>query len=226
MREIGNSCTYLLQIQWLPLRGLAMEDGTPTTVTDGDLADDIHPLSIIKLKQLIDKEKSNTIQIRRALDNIKDVGMKIYQRAALAYYDLCVNFEYSSKVLTPPPDNTIPAEILLSKARTGSIFDKPEMSMVFKDAHDEKALFRISEINMYSNQTLNYIKNCMNEKQEQLKKKGKNNEQLRMAIEDIIERWKKARSWYKDLYKVTNKMIDYKKRLKPGDKFKSGLKIN
>ncbi|MFS7917387.1 hypothetical protein Hanom_Chr03g00188421 [Helianthus anomalus] len=102
--------------------------------------------------------------------------MKIYQRAVMEDFDLCINFEYSSKVLTPPPDNTIPAKIPPSKARTRAIFEKPEMSVVFKDAHDKKVVFRINEIKRYSNQTLNYIKNCMNEKQEQLKKKGKNNE--------------------------------------------------
>ncbi|MFS7917361.1 hypothetical protein Hanom_Chr03g00188121 [Helianthus anomalus] len=40
---------------------LVREDETLTTVTHGDLADDIHPLSLIKLKQLIDKEKGNTV---------------------------------------------------------------------------------------------------------------------------------------------------------------------
>ncbi|MFS8003643.1 hypothetical protein Hanom_Chr13g01216321 [Helianthus anomalus] len=185
---------------------LIREDRTPTIVTD--------------------KDKSNSIMIRRALDSIKDAGEKIYQRAALTDFDLCINFEYNSKVLTPPPNNTILAEIPLSKVRTGAIFDKLEMCVVFKDAHDEKALFRVSEINMYSNQTLNYIKNCMNEKQEQLKRKGKNNEQLRKAIEDNIEKWKEARGWYKELYKTTQKTIDYKKMLKPGDKFRSGVKIN
>ncbi|MFS7932477.1 hypothetical protein Hanom_Chr04g00368331 [Helianthus anomalus] len=162
---------------------LIREDRTPAIVTD--------------------KDKSNSVMIRRALDSIKDAGEKIYQRAALTDFDLCINFEYSSKVLTPPPNNTIPAEIPLSKVRTGAIFDKPEMCVVFKDAHDEKALFRVSEINRYSDQTLNYIKNCMNEKQEQLKKKGKNNEQLRKAIEDNIEKWKEARGWYKECYKTT-----------------------
>ncbi|MFS8018418.1 hypothetical protein Hanom_Chr15g01391841 [Helianthus anomalus] len=197
---------------------LIREYKTPSILTDGDLTDDIHPLGIVKLKQLIDKEKSNSVVIRRALD--KDAGEKIYQRAALTDFDLCINFEYRSKVQTPPPNNTIPAEIPLSKVRTGAIFDKPEMCVVFKDAYDEKALFRISEINWYSNQTLNYIKNCMNEKQEQLKKKGKNNEQLRMAIEENIEKWKEARGCYKELYNATH---NYKKSLKPGDKFRSGL---
>ncbi|MFS7917362.1 hypothetical protein Hanom_Chr03g00188131 [Helianthus anomalus] len=99
--------------------------------------------------------------------------MRIYQIAALEDFDLCINFEYSSKVLTPPPNNSIPAKIPPSKARTRAIFEKPEMSVVFKYAHDKKALFRINEINRYSNQTQNYIKNCMNEKQEHLKKNGR-----------------------------------------------------
>ncbi|MFS7997945.1 hypothetical protein Hanom_Chr12g01147951 [Helianthus anomalus] len=205
---------------------LIREDRTPTIVTDGNLADDIHPLGLVKLKQLINKDKSNSVVIRRALDSIKNTGEKIYQRATLTNIDLCINFEYNSKVLTPPPNKTIPAEIPISKVRTGAIFDKPEMCVVFKDAHDEKTLVRLGEINRYSNQTLNHIKNCMNEKQEQLKKKGRNNEQLRKTIEENIEKWKEARGWYKEIYKTTQKTIDYKKRLKPGDKFRSGVKIN
>ncbi|MFS8024400.1 hypothetical protein Hanom_Chr16g01462781 [Helianthus anomalus] len=197
-----------------------------TIVTNGDLADDIHPMSLVKWKQLIDNDKSSAVVIRRALDSIKKAGEELYQRAALTDFDLCINFEYSKKVLTPPPNNTIPAEIPPNKVRTGAIFDKPEICVVFKNAYDEKALFRVSEIYRYSNQTLKYIKNCMNEKQEQLKKKGKNNEQLRKTIENDIDKWIEARGWYKELHKTTQKAIDHKKRLKPGDKYKSGVKIN
>ncbi|MFS8024034.1 hypothetical protein Hanom_Chr16g01458501 [Helianthus anomalus] len=192
---------------------LVRKDGNTTTVTDGDLADQIHPLSIVKLKQIIDQQKGNTIHIRRALHSIKEAGKKIYHIAALADFDLCINFEYNRKVQTPPPNTTIPAKIM-SKARTRAIFDTPEMSVVFKYANDERALFRINEINRYSNQTMNYIKDCMNQKQEQLKKKGKENEQLRTTIEDIIERWKEAIGWYKELYRATHKKIDYKKKIK------------
>ncbi|MFS8006836.1 hypothetical protein Hanom_Chr14g01253811 [Helianthus anomalus] len=42
---------------------LVRVDGTPTTVTDGNLADDIHQLSLIKMKQIIDQEKGNTVHI-------------------------------------------------------------------------------------------------------------------------------------------------------------------
>ena len=178
------------------------------------------------MKNIIDEWKGSSVVIRRALDSLKSAGAKIYKRAALADFDLCINFEYSNKVLIPPPNTSFPAEIPSKLVRTRAIFDKPEMCVVFKDAHNEKALFRISEICRYSNQTLKYIKNCMNEKQEQLKKKGKNNEQLRKTIEDCIKSWMEAREWYKTMYKETQKAIDHKKKLKLGDKYRGGVKIN
>ncbi|MFS7953040.1 hypothetical protein Hanom_Chr07g00613961 [Helianthus anomalus] len=205
---------------------LIRKDNSDTIITDGDLADELHPMSLVKLKQLIDNDRSSAVVIRRALDSIKKVGEKLYQRAALTDFDLCINFEYSNKVLTPPPNNSIPTEFPLNKVRTGAIFYKPEICVVFKNAYDKKALFRVSEIYGHSNKTLKYIKNCMNEKQERLKKKGKNNEQLRKAIENGIDKWMEARGWYKELYKITQKAIDHKKRLKPGDKYRSGVKIN
>ncbi|MFS8023971.1 hypothetical protein Hanom_Chr16g01457811 [Helianthus anomalus] len=178
------------------------------------------------MKNIIDEWKGGSVVIRRALDSVKNAGAKLYKRAALTDFDLCINFEYSTKVLIPPSNTNIPAEIPSKLARTGAIFDTPEICAVFKDAHNEKALFRISEIFRYSNQTLKYIRNCINEKQEQLKMKGKNNEQLRKKIEDCIEDWMEAREWYKTMYKATQKIIDHKKKLKPGDKHKSGVKIN
>ncbi|MFS7997890.1 hypothetical protein Hanom_Chr12g01147321 [Helianthus anomalus] len=205
---------------------LIRKDNSDTIVTDGNLADDLHPMSLVKLKHLIDNDRSSAVVIRRALDSIKKEGEKLYQMAALTDFDLCINFEYSKKVLVPPPNNTIPAEIPLNKVRIGAIFVKPEICVVFKNAYDEKDLLRVSEIYRYSNQTLKYIKNCMNEKQEHLKKRGKNNEQLRKAIENDIDKWIEARGWYKELYKITQKAIDHKKRLKSGDKYRSGVKIN
>ena len=190
------------------------------------MADKVHPMDIVKMKNIIDEWKGGSVVIRRALDSVKNAGAKLYKRAALADFDLCINFEYSTKVLIPPPNTTIPAEIPSKLARTGAIFDTPEICAVFKDAHNEKALFRISEICRYSNQTLKYIRNCINEKQEQLKMKGKNNEQLRKKIEDCIEDWMEAREWYKSMYKATQKIIDHKKKLKPGDKHRGGVKIN
>ncbi|MFS7991887.1 hypothetical protein Hanom_Chr12g01075881 [Helianthus anomalus] len=127
-------------------------------------------MDIVKMKNIIDEWKGNSTVIRRALDSLKSAGAKLYQRAALADFDLCINFEYSTKVLIPPPNTSIPAEIPSKLARTGAIFDIPEIFAVFKDAHEEKALFKISEICRYSNQTLKYIRNCINDKQEQLKK--------------------------------------------------------
>ncbi|MFS7918787.1 hypothetical protein Hanom_Chr03g00205261 [Helianthus anomalus] len=71
---------------------LLRRDGTTTNVTDGDLADQIHPMSLVKMKQIIDQENGNTIHIRRALHKIKEAEKKIYQRAALADFDLCIIF--------------------------------------------------------------------------------------------------------------------------------------
>ncbi|MFS7944386.1 hypothetical protein Hanom_Chr06g00511511 [Helianthus anomalus] len=84
------------------------------------------------MKNIIDKEKSGSVVIRRALDNIKSAEAKLYKRATLAGFDLCINFEYSNKMLIPPPDNTIPAEIPSKQVRTGAIFGKPEMCVLQK----------------------------------------------------------------------------------------------
>ncbi|XP_022019396.1 uncharacterized protein LOC110919438 [Helianthus annuus] len=95
------------------------------------------------------------------------------------------------------------------------------------DLHELKApIPQEKQAKGYSNQTLKYIRNFINEKQEQLKKKGKNNEKLRKTIEDCIENWMEARGWYKSMYKETQKAIDHKKKLKPGDKYRGGVKIN
>ncbi|MFS7975817.1 hypothetical protein Hanom_Chr10g00885151 [Helianthus anomalus] len=155
---------------------LIKKDKNIQKVTDADLDDDVHPMDIVKMKNIIDEFKGNPVVIRRALDSLKCEGAKVYKRAALADFDLCINFEYSTKVLIPPPNTSIPAEIPSKLVRTGTIFDTPEICAVFKDANKEKALFRINEICRYSNQTLKYIRNCINEKQEQLNRKGKNNE--------------------------------------------------
>ncbi|MFS7911852.1 hypothetical protein Hanom_Chr02g00122991 [Helianthus anomalus] len=63
------------------------------------------------MKQIIDKDKSASVVMRRALDSIKSAGEKLYKRATLTEFDLCINFEYSNKVLIPPPNNTVLAEI-------------------------------------------------------------------------------------------------------------------
>ncbi|MFS7917909.1 hypothetical protein Hanom_Chr03g00194741 [Helianthus anomalus] len=81
---------------------LIRKDGSITTVVDADLADELHPLDIIKMKQLVDKEKGNTKYKRRAI-NIYKAGRKLYQRAALADFDMCMSFEYNKKLHTPPP---------------------------------------------------------------------------------------------------------------------------
>ncbi|MFS7936055.1 hypothetical protein Hanom_Chr05g00410921 [Helianthus anomalus] len=185
------------------------KDGRITAVLDANLADELHPLDIIKMKQIVDQEKGNTKYNRRVIHSISEAGRKNYQRAAMADFDLCITFEYSMKVHIPPPNTTVPAEVM-SKARTRSIFETPELSVVFKDANNQSALFRVDDIYRYSNQTLNYIKDFMNQKQAKLKEKGKDNEQLRRKIEDIIEKWKVARGWYKDLHRATHKRIDHK----------------
>ncbi|MFS7913335.1 hypothetical protein Hanom_Chr02g00140641 [Helianthus anomalus] len=97
---------------------LIRKDNNDTIVTDGDLVDDLHPMSLVKLKQLIDNDRSSAVVIRRALDSIKKAGEKLYKRVALTDFDMCINFEYNNKVLTPPPNNSIPAKIPLNKVRT------------------------------------------------------------------------------------------------------------
>ncbi|MFS7921279.1 hypothetical protein Hanom_Chr03g00234941 [Helianthus anomalus] len=83
---------------------LVRKDGTTATVTDANLADQVHPQNIVKMKQIIDQQKGNTMYIRRALHSIKEAGRKLYHRPTLADFDLCINFEYSKKVHTPPPN--------------------------------------------------------------------------------------------------------------------------
>ncbi|MFS8019138.1 hypothetical protein Hanom_Chr15g01400311 [Helianthus anomalus] len=48
--------------------------GSTTTVLDANLADQLHPLDIIKMKHIIDQEKGNTRYNRRALYNISEGG--------------------------------------------------------------------------------------------------------------------------------------------------------
>ncbi|MFS7963048.1 hypothetical protein Hanom_Chr08g00733581 [Helianthus anomalus] len=50
-------------------------------------------MSLVKLKQLIDNDRSSAVVIRRALDSIKRAREKLYQMVALTDFDLCINFE-------------------------------------------------------------------------------------------------------------------------------------
>ncbi|MFS7937969.1 hypothetical protein Hanom_Chr05g00434071 [Helianthus anomalus] len=99
------------------------------------------------LKKTFDEEKGNTRVIRRALDSLSKAGRKLFTRIALTDFDLFINYDYviNKKLLMPPPDTIIPIE-LQKEARTGVNFENPELSVVFKDHEEKKALFRVDEI--------------------------------------------------------------------------------
>ncbi|KAJ0512122.1 hypothetical protein HanIR_Chr11g0559681 [Helianthus annuus] len=197
---------------------LLRKDGTEERLTDGDLADKLHPMDILFLKKIYDEDKGNTKVIRRALNNISKAAIKLFQRIALSDFALFINYDYvhQKKVHIPPPDTSIPKE-LEKEARTGVILEQVGLSVVFRDIEGNKALFRTNDICKYSNQTLKYIKECMNKKHIQLQAKGKHKELLRKEIEEIIVEWINARGWYKEMYDVCHKFIHYKKKLKKDD---------
>ncbi|MFS7947329.1 hypothetical protein Hanom_Chr06g00547071 [Helianthus anomalus] len=146
---------------------LMRRDGTKEVVKDGELAYRLHLVDITMMKRSFDKEKGNTKSIRRALHSLSEAGIKLFKRITLTDFDLCINHELINqrKVPMSSPDTSIPPE-LEREARTGVIFEDPELSIVFRDHDKKKALFRVKEICRYSNQTLKYIKDCMNKKQE------------------------------------------------------------
>ncbi|MFS8001365.1 hypothetical protein Hanom_Chr13g01189551 [Helianthus anomalus] len=203
---------------------LLRKDGSEQKITDGGLADLLHPLDIITLKKIYDQDKGNTRFVRRALYSLSKARVKLFERAALSDFDLCINFDYvhKKKVHIPPPDTSIPAE-LEEEARTGVIFEKPKLSVVFRDIEEKKALFRVVDICKYSNQILKYIRECMNKKQQQLKAKGRDKEIMRQAIEIIINEWITARGWYKEMDKECYKFIHYKKKLKHDDLYRINI---
>ncbi|MFS7949523.1 hypothetical protein Hanom_Chr06g00572571 [Helianthus anomalus] len=157
---------------------LLREDGAEEKGTDGDLADKLHALDILSMKDYCEKEKGNTQFIRRALTSISKVGIKLFERIAFSDFDLCINcdYVYNKKVYLTAPDTTIPSE-LIEEARSGDIIELPMIkdrhnySVVYRDSEKNKALFRSVDICKYSKQTLRFTMKCMNRKQEQLQKK-------------------------------------------------------
>ncbi|MFS7936201.1 hypothetical protein Hanom_Chr05g00412711 [Helianthus anomalus] len=73
---------------------LLRQDGSKQKVTDGDLADKLHPLDILFMKKEYEKEKGNTQFYRRALKSISKAGIKLFERIAFADFDLCINYDY------------------------------------------------------------------------------------------------------------------------------------
>ncbi|MFS8005174.1 hypothetical protein Hanom_Chr13g01234291 [Helianthus anomalus] len=120
---------------------LLRKDGSEQKITDGDL---FHPLDIIMLKKTYDQDKGNTRFIRRSLHSLTKAGVKLFERVALSDFDLCINFDYvhSKKVHLPPPNTSITAE-LEEDAKTGVIFEKLELSVVFRDIEEKKAPFEV-----------------------------------------------------------------------------------
>ncbi|MFS7938435.1 hypothetical protein Hanom_Chr05g00439681 [Helianthus anomalus] len=120
------------------------DDGSGQRITDGDLADLLHPVDIITLNRIYDKDKGNNKFVRRALDIMSKAGVKLFERATLSDFDLCINFDHVHKknVHIPPPDTSIHTE-LEKEARTRVIFEQLEISVVFRDIEEKKALFEL-----------------------------------------------------------------------------------
>ncbi|MFS7963213.1 hypothetical protein Hanom_Chr08g00735421 [Helianthus anomalus] len=89
--------------------------------------------------------------VRRALNSLSKAGVKLFERATLSDFDLCINFDYvhKKKVHIPPPDKSIHAEHE-EETRTGVILEQPELSIVFRNIEEKKVLFRIVHICKYS----------------------------------------------------------------------------
>ncbi|MFS7988234.1 hypothetical protein Hanom_Chr11g01032271 [Helianthus anomalus] len=162
----GVGGTYL-QNRYTLLR----ENGAEEKVTDGDLADKLHPLDILFTKDHYEKEKGNTKEIRRALKSISNAGVKLFERIAFSDFDLCINYDYvhNKKVYLSAPSTTISSK-LIEDARSGDIIELPMIrdrhnySVVYKDFEKNQALFRSVNIIKYSNQTLKFIMKCMNKR--------------------------------------------------------------
>ncbi|MFS7953686.1 hypothetical protein Hanom_Chr07g00621551 [Helianthus anomalus] len=96
------------------------------------------------LKKIYDQDMGNIRFIRRALHNLIKVGVNLFERVALSDFDLCTNYDYihRKKVHSPPPDTSILAE-LEEEARTGVIFENPELSVVLRDIEEKNALLEL-----------------------------------------------------------------------------------
>ncbi|MFS8034616.1 hypothetical protein Hanom_Chr17g01583221 [Helianthus anomalus] len=73
---------------------LLRQDGTEQKVTDGDLADHLHPLDILLMRNHYEKERGNNQFVRRALKNISKAGIKLFERIVFADFDLYINYDY------------------------------------------------------------------------------------------------------------------------------------
>ena len=211
---------------------LQRENGDEQKVTDEEIADQLHPLDILFMKDHYEKEKKNNQEVRRALNGISKAGILLFERMAFSDFDLCINYEHvhNKKVYFRSPKTKVPSEIL-DDARSGDIImqtskdGEQEYGVIFRDQDNNKALFRSVDICKYSNQTLRYILKTMNKRQEHLQKIEKNLDGSRKEIEQMIEEWIQAREWYKDMYVSCKNYISYKKKIKKGDMHKS-VKLN
>ncbi|MFS7898843.1 hypothetical protein Hanom_Chr11g01036031 [Helianthus anomalus] len=139
--------------------------GDEQTFIDRDLTSLIHLVDLLKLRKTCEEEKSYIKTIRRAINSIFTSGIIVFTRIDLRDFDLCILLyhEIYGKLLITPPCKEIPDELKV-EARTGLIFEKPELSVIYRHINEERAMFRLSEICKYSNKTLNYIRECMNKK--------------------------------------------------------------
>ncbi|MFS7996836.1 hypothetical protein Hanom_Chr12g01134491 [Helianthus anomalus] len=91
------------------------------------------------MKDHYEKEKKNIKEIRRALKNISNAGIKLFERMAFSDFDLCVNYVYvhNRKVYLSAPKTSIPSE-LVEDARSGYIIELPKI----KDRHNYGVVYR------------------------------------------------------------------------------------
>ncbi|MFS7913373.1 hypothetical protein Hanom_Chr02g00141081 [Helianthus anomalus] len=94
-------------------------NGTEQKITHGDLADQLHPLDILFMKNHYENEIGNKQFLRKPLKSIAKARITLFGTIAFADFDLSINYDYvhQKKVHLPPPGISIPLE-LKDHART------------------------------------------------------------------------------------------------------------
>ncbi|MFS7907204.1 hypothetical protein Hanom_Chr01g00068551 [Helianthus anomalus] len=107
-------------------------------ITDGDLADQLHPLDILFMKNHYEKEKGNNRFMRRAPRSITKAGIKLFERIAFVDFNLCINYDcvHQKKVHLPPLDTSIPLE-LKDHTRTRDIFELSKINVSIEEKDDQ-----------------------------------------------------------------------------------------
>ncbi|MFS7918206.1 hypothetical protein Hanom_Chr03g00198111 [Helianthus anomalus] len=73
---------------------LLRENGEEQKVSDEEIADKLHPLDILFMKDVYEMEKRNTKEVRRALKSISKAGILLFKRMAFSDFYLCINYEH------------------------------------------------------------------------------------------------------------------------------------